>query len=101
MTITSFSLEIRDDHYEVLESLTVFVTGDKASLSRYDADGFRQEFDVDLETAREAYRALRSRGAVEPEDEGDEPYFDEEAAYEAEIDRRMSAIYDAEPAWAI
>ena len=101
MTTTSFSLEIRDDRYELLEQLTVFVCGDKAALNILEADGFRQEFDVDLEDAREVYRAFLRRGAVEPEEEGDEPYFNEEEAYEAAVDARMSRVYDAEPYWAV
>ena len=99
--MNTFSLEIRDAHFEVTEGLTVIVHGTTASLTRWGVEGFRQQFDVDLDAAREAYRDLRSRGGVEPEDEGDEPHFDEEAAYEAEIDRRMSAVYDAEPHWAV
>lgn len=99
--ICRYTLEIRDAHFEVVEGLDINLVDGKASITRWGIEGFRQEFDVDLEAARDAYRDLRARGGVEPEAEGDEPHFDEEAAYEAEVDRRMSAVYDAEPRWAI
>lgn len=94
--LKSFSLAILDG-FDTASSLDVLVDGDIATLVYWDVrNGLRRERGVTLEAARAAYRAFRAAGGVEVEAD-DEPYFDEEAAYEAAVDARMSRAYAGDP----
>lgn len=99
--MNSFPLEKLDDRFETTARLTVVIHDEGVNVLRWTAEGgYEREINVDIEYAREAYRAARRAGFEESTDD-DEPYFNEEELYEAAVDARMSRVYAAEPEWAI
>jgi hypothetical protein len=94
-------LELRDADFNITASLTVVIDGDETNLLQWTLEaGDVRECGVDRDYARQVYRACLALGFTVPEPD-EEPYFNEEEAYEAAVDARMSAIYDAEPDWAV
>ena len=97
----TFILEQLNATFDAIAELTVIVADDRINVIHWSEEsGFIREMNVSREHARQAWRTAVAQGFEEREPD-DEPYLNEEEAYEAAVDHRMSRIYDAEPDWAV